>query len=126
MVPNQPSTLRLPGCQSQLPHAARAVECARHKLALDPITPKQHHLARNRKLLTLRQTYFVVKVATSGQTLEAALLALGFGAGLIFADAHDSTTFVFALSLMFKGGGVATTGVRNAFRTDSAMLSEPL
>ena len=33
--------------------------------------------------------------------------------------AHHSTTFVFALSRMFKSGGVATCEVRNAFRTDS-------
>jgi len=62
-------------------------QCARHKLALGPIEPEQHHLARNRKVLTLRQTYFVDNVTTSGHTLEAARLALGFGAGLVFADA---------------------------------------
>jgi hypothetical protein len=38
-------------------------------------------------MLTLRQTYFVDNVTTSGNTLEAARLALGFGAGLVFADA---------------------------------------
>jgi len=37
--------------------------------------------------LTLRQTYFVDNVTTSGNTLEAARAALGFGAGLVFADA---------------------------------------
>jgi hypothetical protein len=62
-------------------------QCARHKLALGPIEPEQHHLARTRKMLTLRQTYFVDNVTTSGNTLEAARLALGFGAGLVFADA---------------------------------------
>ena len=49
--------------------------------------PEQHHLARTRKALTLRQTYFVDNVTTSGNTLEAARAALGFGAGLVFADA---------------------------------------
>ena len=62
-------------------------QCARHKLALGPIPPEQHHFARTRKLLTLRQTYFVDNVTTSGNTLEAARRALGFGAGLVFADA---------------------------------------
>ncbi|MGO9200487.1 MAG: hypothetical protein ACLQM8_08105 [Limisphaerales bacterium] len=47
----------------------------------------QHHLARTRKVPTLRQTYFVDNVTTSGHTLEAAGAALGFGAGLVFADA---------------------------------------
>jgi hypothetical protein len=62
-------------------------QCARHKLALGPIPPEQHHFARTRKALTLRQTYFVDNVTTSGNTLEAGRLALDFGAGLVFADA---------------------------------------
>ena len=62
-------------------------QCARHKHALGPIAPDQHNFARTRKTLTLRQTYFVDNVTTSGNTLEAARLALGFGAGLVFADA---------------------------------------
>ena len=64
-----------------------ASQCARHKHALGPIPPDQHHLARTRKTLTLRQTYFVDNVTTSGHTMEAARAALGFGAGLVFADA---------------------------------------
>lgn len=71
-------------------------QCARHKLALGPIPPEQHHFARTRKLLTLRQTYFVDNVTTSGNTLEAAYLALGFGAGLVFADAAPRRTQVQA------------------------------
>ncbi len=39
------------------------------------------------QLLALRQTYFVDNVTTSGNTLQAARDALGFGAGLVFADA---------------------------------------
>ena len=62
-------------------------QCARHKLALGPLAPEAHHLARTKKMLTLRQTYFVDNVTTSGNTLAAARLALGFGAGLVFADA---------------------------------------
>ena len=62
-------------------------QCARHKLALGPIPVAEHHLARTRLMLTLRQSYFVDNVTTSGHTLEAARLALGWGAGLVFADA---------------------------------------
>jgi hypothetical protein len=62
-------------------------QCERHKLALGPIPLEQHHFARSRKALTLRQTYFVDNVTTSGHTMEAARDALGFGAGLVFADA---------------------------------------
>jgi len=71
-------------------------QCARHKLALGPITPEQHHFARARKVLTLRQTYFVDNVTTSGHTLEAARTALGFGAGLVFADAATRRTQIQA------------------------------
>ena len=67
-------------------------QCARHKLALGPIPAEEHHFARTRKALTLRQTYFVDNVTTSGNTLEAARLALGFGAGLVFADAATRRT----------------------------------
>ncbi len=73
-----------------------ASQCNRHKHALGPIPPDQHHLARTRKTLTLRQTYFVDNVTTSGHTLEAARLALGFGAGLVFADAATHRTQVQA------------------------------
>ena len=71
-------------------------QCARHKLALGPILPEAHHLARTRKMLTLRQTYFVDNVTTSGHTLEAARAALGFGAGLVFADAATRRTQIQA------------------------------
>ena len=74
-------------------------QCARHKLALGPIPTDQHHLARTRKVLTLRQTYFVDNVTTSGHTLEAARLALGFGAGLVFADAATRRTQIQATLL---------------------------
>ena len=71
-------------------------QCARHKHALGPIEPDQHHLARTRKALTLRQTYFVDNVTTSGHTMEAARAALGFGAGLVFADAATRRTQIQA------------------------------
>ena len=74
-------------------------QCARHKLAIGPIPPDQHHLARTRKTLTLRQTYFVDNVTTSGHTLEAARDALGSGAGLVFADAASHRTQIQATLL---------------------------
>ena len=74
-------------------------QCERHKQALGPIPPDQHHMARTRKVLTLRQTYFVDNVTTSGHTLEAARAALGFGAGLVFADAASHRTMVQATLL---------------------------
>ena len=42
--------------------------------------------------MTLRQTYFVDNVTTSGHTLQAAHDALGFGTGLVFADAGTRKT----------------------------------
>jgi hypothetical protein len=74
-------------------------QCARHKHALGPIPPDQHHLARTRKCLTLRQTYFVDNVTTSGHTIQAARIALGFGAGLVFADAASHRTQIQATLL---------------------------
>jgi hypothetical protein len=74
-------------------------QCASHKLALGPIPPDQHHLARTRKTLSLQQTYFVDNVTTSGHTLEAARAALGFGAGLVFADAASHRTQIQATLL---------------------------
>jgi hypothetical protein len=71
-------------------------QCTRHKHALGPIPPDDHHFARTRKPLTLRQTYFVDNVTTSGHTLEAARAALGFGAGLVFADAAPRRTQIQA------------------------------
>ena len=63
-------------------------QCKRHKQSLGPIPAEDHHLARTGKALGLRQTYFVDNVTTSGNTLAAARTALGFGAGLVFADAR--------------------------------------
>ncbi len=71
-------------------------QCTRHKLALGPIPPEQHHFARTRKMLTLRQTWFVDNVTTSGNTMSAARLALGVGAGLVFADAAPRRTQIQA------------------------------
>lgn len=67
-------------------------QCARHKAGLGPIARDAHHFTRANISLTLRQTYFIDNVTTSGNTLEAARAALGFGAGLVFAIANNRTT----------------------------------
>ena len=67
-------------------------QCERHKQSLGAISHEDHNFVRTGKHLTLRQTYFVDNVTTSGHTLEAARLALGFGAGLVFADASTART----------------------------------
>ena len=74
-------------------------QCARHKNALGPIPPDQHHTARTGKVITLRQTYFVDNVTTGGNTLEAGRAALGFGAGLVFADAATRRAMIQATLL---------------------------
>ena len=74
-------------------------QCQRHKHALGPIPPDQHHIARTRKTVTLRQTYFVDNVTTSGNTMQAARDALGFGAGLVYADAATKRTQLQAMLL---------------------------
>ena len=74
-------------------------QCGRHRHALGPIPPDQHHLARTRKTLSLQETYFVDNVTTSGHTLEAARAALGFGAGLVFAHAARHRTQIQATLL---------------------------
>jgi hypothetical protein len=70
-----------PGAQvAKAIYRTRPVEsqCTRHKHGLGPISADQHHFARTRKTLTLRQTYFVDNVTTSGHTLEAARAAFRF------------------------------------------------
>ena len=63
-------------------------QCQRHKAGLGPIARDAHHLRRVPKQLGLRQVYFVDNVTTSGNTMHAARQALGYGSGLVFADAR--------------------------------------
>ena len=67
-------------------------QCERHRHAQGAISREAHNFIRTPKTLTLRQTYFVDNVTTSGHTLEAARMALGFGTGLVFADAANGYT----------------------------------
>lgn len=67
-------------------------QCARHRRNLAATPPEDHHLKAALSSLCHRQIYFVDNVATSGNTMRAALAALQRGAGLVFADAgHNST-----------------------------------
>jgi hypothetical protein len=85
----------LPGAQiAKAIRRTRPIEsqCARHRRNLPATPPEEHHLRAALSALSHRQLYFVDNVATSGNTMRAALAALQRGAGLVFADAgHNST-----------------------------------
>jgi len=51
------------------------------------IRPADHHFKRSPKFLDAMPVFLVDNVTTSGNTLQAAHDALGFGTGLVFADA---------------------------------------
>ena len=61
--------------------------CERHRRALGAVPVADHHMERRGPPLTVRPLYFVDNVTTSGNTLEAARAAFGFGEGLVYADA---------------------------------------
>ncbi len=81
---------RVPGARVA-PHLHRArpvpSSCERHRKAQGGLTVAEHGFFRRGPPLTARPLYFVDNVTTSGNTLAAARLAFGFGAGLVFADA---------------------------------------
>jgi hypothetical protein len=62
-------------------------QCARHRSAMGAIRPADHHFKRSAKFLEAMPVFLVDNVTTSGNTLQAAHDALGFGTGLVFADA---------------------------------------
>jgi hypothetical protein len=62
-------------------------QCARHRRAMGSISPAAHNFKRSAKFLDAMPLYLVDNVTTSGNTLQAAHDALGFGTGLVFADA---------------------------------------
>jgi len=70
-------------------HRVAPVEssCERHRRTAGPIPVAAHGFTRRGPPLTARPLYFVDNVTTSGNTLAAARIAFGFGAGLVFADA---------------------------------------
>jgi hypothetical protein len=62
--------------------------CARHKERRGPLPVEDHCITvREHRPFPLKRVYFVDNVITSGNTLEACAQALGFGTGLVYADA---------------------------------------
>jgi hypothetical protein len=62
--------------------------CDRHRARLAPITETEHNITRRPgKPIPCRPSYLIDNVTTSGTTIRACRAALGFGSGLVFADA---------------------------------------
>jgi len=62
--------------------------CARHKMRRGPLPVEAHCIeVRPHRPFPLRRVYFVDNVITSGNTIQACVQALGFGTGLVYADA---------------------------------------
>jgi len=63
-------------------------QCKRHRQRKAPLTPEELKITvKPHKPFTLRKIYFVDNVTTSGNTLQACHDALGFGTGLVYAEA---------------------------------------
>lgn len=63
-------------------------QCARHRKGKAPLTPEQMNITVTpHKPFDLRPIYFVDNVITSGATIQACHDALGFGTGLVYAEA---------------------------------------
>jgi len=62
--------------------------CERHKARRGPLPVEAHCITvREHRPFPLKRVYFVDNVITSGNTIEACAQALGFGTGLVYADA---------------------------------------
>ena len=65
--------------------------CDRHRTGRPPLTLDEHGIIRTSpRLIPCRPSYLVDNVTTSGTTLAACRAALGFGSGLVFADAFHA------------------------------------
>jgi predicted amidophosphoribosyltransferase len=64
----------------------------RRRRRLMGLTDAEHGFVRTRPFLPLAPTFFVDNVVTTGATLRAARAALGYGDGLVFADAGSRRT----------------------------------
>jgi hypothetical protein len=77
-------------------------QCQRHRRGEAALTPEELKITvRPHKPFTLRKVYFVDNVTTSGATIQACHEALGFGTGLVYAEAlrrPDAGLQVFAKS----------------------------
>ncbi len=80
-------TVSLSPCPSTRSHPVPST-CARHKERRGPLPVEDHCITvREHRPFPLKRVYFVDNVITSGNTLEACAQALGFGTGLVYADA---------------------------------------
>lgn len=65
-----------------------ASQCQRHRRGEAALLPEELNITvRPHKLFTLKKVYFVDNVTTSGATIQACHDALGFGTGLVYAEA---------------------------------------
>jgi hypothetical protein len=65
-----------------------ASQCKRHRQRKAPLTPEELKITVTpHKPFILRKVYFVDNVTTSGATVQACHDALGFGTGLVYAEA---------------------------------------
>ena len=63
-------------------------QCKRHRQRKAPLTPEELKITvKPHKLFKLLKVYFVDNVTTSGATIQACHDALGFGTGLVYAEA---------------------------------------
>jgi len=63
-------------------------QCQRHRKGKTPLTPEELKITvKPHKPFILRKVYFVDNCTTSGNTLQACHDALGFGTGLVYAEA---------------------------------------
>jgi hypothetical protein len=66
--------------------------CIRHRTGQPPLAVAEHGIIRaSHRLIPCRPTYIVDNVVTSGNTLRACQVALGFGSGLVFGEASFHT-----------------------------------
>ena len=71
--------------------AAVESSCERHKAGLPPLSVEDHRIIRtSHKPIPCRPTFIVDNVTTNGTTIAACTAALGFGTGLVFADAYHT------------------------------------
>lgn len=86
---------------------ARPVEssCVRRRQGRLGLTPEEHGITRVKFFLPLVPTFFIDNVVTTGSTLRAARAAMGYGDGLVFADASSWKT---ARKRELARGGLST------------------
>ncbi len=80
----------VPGARVKLAIArSQPVEssCARRRRGKAGLQPHEHHITRTVGPMLPLPVYFVDNVITTGNTLRAAQAALGWGDGLVYADA---------------------------------------